>query len=145
MARLSIGSLAGKEDIMKKSNTLVIQSAEFANRIVVLARELRRQREYVFADQILRSGTSIGANIREAQFGESLADFSHKLHISLKEANETLYWLDILRDANLIAEDEHANLRASCIALLKMLLSAIRTTKKKIIANGNYCPLGIAV
>ena len=129
----------------RKNNPLMTQSAEFAKRIMALSNELNRQKKYAIADQILRSGTSIGANIREAQFGESLADFSHKLHISLKEASETLYWLDLLRDDGLISKEEHESLSAACDSLLRMLYSAIRTTQKKIAAKKNCCPPDVAV
>ena len=83
-----------------KDNILIEKSVEFGARIVKLSRWLMKEKhEGVLSKQLLRSGTSIGANINEAQFGNSKADFISKLHISLKEAAETEYWLRILRKA----------------------------------------------
>ncbi len=82
--------------------------------------------------QILRSGTSIGANIREAQNAQSDADFIHKLSISQKETDETLYWLELLKETNFISENEFVSLSNDCTELLKILRSIIITSKKKL-------------
>ena len=81
---------------MKRRNEIVERSKDFAVRIVKLSQYLEEQRVYAFANQIIRSGTSIGANIHEAQCSESKKDFVHKMHIALKEARETEYWIDLL-------------------------------------------------
>jgi len=73
------------------------KAKKFALRIVKLCKQLKEQREYILSDQILRSGTSIGANLMEAEHAQSRPDFLHKNSIALKEANETTYWLDLLR------------------------------------------------
>lgn len=72
----------------------------FAVKIVRFCRDLQDQREYIVSRQLLRSGTAIGAMVRETEFAESRADFSHKLSIALKEANETEYWLSLIKDAH---------------------------------------------
>ena len=81
--------------------------------------------------QVLRSGTSIGANIREAEHAQSKADFIHKLSISLKEANETEYWLDLLYETKYINQIEFENIKPKIIELLKLLTSIINTSKSK--------------
>ena len=86
--------------------------------------------------QILRSGTSIGAMSREAQYAESKADFVHKLTIGLKEANETEYWLFLLNKTDYLSNEQFESLYGSNIELLKLLISIINSTKKKIKDNG---------
>lgn len=76
------------------------KSYMFAVKIVRFCRDLQDQREYIVSRQLLRSGTAIGAMVRETEFAESRADFSHKLSIALKEANETEYWLSLIKDAH---------------------------------------------
>jgi four helix bundle protein len=79
----------------------------FAVKIVRFCRDLQDQREYIVSRQLLRSGTAIGAMVRETEFAESRADFSHKLSIALKEANETEYWLSLIKDAhNVVYQDD---------------------------------------
>jgi TIGR02436 family protein len=88
------------------------KSYAFAIRIVRLTRYLAEQkREYVLGKQVLRSGTAIGALIREAEYAESRPDFIHKLHIALKEANETDYWLSLLKDTDFIKENAYTSLK----------------------------------
>ena len=81
--------------------------------------------------QLLKSGTSIGANIREAEHAQSKADFINKLSISLKEANETEYWLDLLYETNYLSDELFQNLKIRNIELLKLLISIINTSKKQ--------------
>ena len=78
---------------------------------------------------MLRSGTAIGALIREAEFGQSKADFANKMSISLKEANETEYWLSLLKDTDFISEDRFMSLQTDCKELLAMLVSTVKTSK----------------
>ena len=107
------------------------KSFQFAIRIVNLNRFLvETKKEYVLSKQILRSGTSIGANISEAQFAQSKADFVSKMHISLKEASETRYWLRLLEASNLIDNTQLESIMSDCNELINMLVSTCRTSKE---------------
>ena len=106
------------------------QSMDFAVSIIHLVKSLKEKRESIISNQIGRSGTSIGANIREAQYAHGKADFIAKLQISLKEANETGHWLDLLYKTNYIGEAEYKALNASCTSIRVMLVSSIRTAKE---------------
>lgn len=113
-----------------KESILKTKSYKFAIRIVNLYQFLiKEKKEFVLSKQVLRSGTSIGALIREAEFGQSRADFINKMSIALKEANETMYWLEILKDTNFINEELFQLLHADCEELIKMLISTVKTTK----------------
>ncbi len=113
-----------------KDNPLKDKSYQFAIRIVKLSEFLQRDRkEFVLSKQALRSGTAIGALIREAEFGQSKADFSSKMNISLKEANETDYWLSLLRDTEFISENQFLSLQSDCKELIAMLVSTVKTSK----------------
>lgn len=103
----------------------------FAIEIVSLYKVLVDRKEFVLSKQLLRSGTSIGANIRESEHAQSKADFIHKLSISLKEANETEYWLDLLFETKFINLIEFENIKPKIIELLKLLTSIIKTSKSK--------------
>ena len=117
----------------EKSNPLKDKSFQFALKIVKLYTFLTEQkREYVMSKQLLRSGTSIGANIREAQNAQSKADFIHKLSISQKECDETLYWIELLHQSDFVEENEFKAFHNDASELLKMLRSSILTTKQKI-------------
>jgi four helix bundle protein len=116
---------------MEKKNVIKEKSFEFAVEIVYLYKVLVEKKEFVLSRQLLRSGTSIGANVREAEQAESKADFIHKLAISLKEANETEYWLDLLYETKFINEMEFHNVKAKNIEILKLLVSIINTSKSK--------------
>ncbi|WP_419033208.1 four helix bundle protein, partial [Dysgonomonas gadei] len=101
--------------IRKEKSILVVKSYAFAVRIVNLVQFLRKEKsEYVLSKQILRSGTAIGALIREAEFAQSKSDFVHKLSIALKEANETDYWICLLKDTNYISVSEYESLASDC-------------------------------
>lgn len=86
-------------------------------------------REYVLSKQVLRSGTAIGALIREAEFGQSRADFRSKMAMALKEANETDYWLNLLNDTSYITEKMFCSLSGDCIELIKLLIATVKTTQ----------------
>ena len=104
------------------------KSMTFAKRIVKLYQYLNKERrEYVMSKQILRSGTSIGANIAEAIYGSSRKDFVAKLQIAQKEAAETLYWLELLQDCDYIPEKLFISLQNDCKELLAMLAATIKT------------------
>ena len=108
------------------------KSYSFAIRIVKLSQFLQTDRkEFVLSKQVLRSGTSIGALIREAEFAQSKPDFSNKMNIALKEANETDYWLNILKDTNYIEQKIFESLQANCKELIAMLVSTVKTSKSK--------------
>ena len=113
-----------------KKNTLKDKSFAFAVRIAKLYSYLREnKKEFVLSKQLLRSGTSIGANIREAYNAESKKDFVHKLAIAQKECDESLYWLELLNAIECISEKEFESLSTDCIELLKIIRSSILTTK----------------
>ena len=108
------------------------KSYAFAIAIVKLVQVIQKdQKEYVLTKQLLRSGTAIGALLSEAEFGQSKADFIHKLTISLKEANETNYWLNLLHDTNYLEEESFVTLSSNCTELIKMLIASINTSKTK--------------
>ncbi len=116
---------------MEKKNIIKEKSFIFAIEIVGLYKVLVERKEFVLSKQLLRSGTSIGANVREAEHAQSKADFIHKLSISLKEANETEYWLDLLFETKYISEEEFESIKYKIIELLKLLTSIINTSKNK--------------
>lgn len=105
----------------------------FAIRMVKLKNYLNNEKhEYNIADQIQRSGTSIGANHREATFAESDIDFIHKLQIAQKECGETIYWLELLHATEYISEEQFNSLYADAEEVMKMLTSSIMTTRKRL-------------
>lgn len=107
------------------------QSIDFAVSIIHLVKKLKEKRESIISNQIGRSGTSIGANIHEAQYAHSEADFVSKLQIALKEANETGYWLELLYKTDYIDEAEYKSLSSACSGIRVMLISSIKTVKNK--------------
>ena len=112
-------------------NAVVEKSIEFAVRIVNLYKYLTREhKEYVLSKQLLSSGTSIGANIAEAQRGQSKADFLAKMSIALKEANETGYWIELLYRTDYISEDRYKTLDSACTSIRVLLISSINTAKQ---------------
>ena len=112
-----------------RSDPLSTQSMAFAVSIINLVKELKLKKESIISNQIGRSGTSIGANIREAQYAHGKADFISKLQIALKEANETGYWLELLFRTEYISEEKFRSLDAACASLRVMLIASIRTAK----------------
>ena len=108
------------------------KSFSFAIRIINLYKFLvENKREYVLSKQLLRSGTAVGALVREAQNAESSADFVHKLGVAQKENDETLYWLELLFETNYLDENEYNSIQNDANELLKMMRSAIITSKRK--------------
>ncbi len=117
--------------IEMNENPLKTKSYAFALRVVKLYKYLAFEtKEFVLSKQILKSGTSIGANIVEGNRGQSKLDFVHKLSIALKEADETEYWLNLLRDGEFITATQAESLLADCLELQKMLVPSIKTAKK---------------
>lgn len=119
--------------MVKGTNSVLnIKSYTFAIRIVKLSQYLQKEKsEYVLSKQILRSGTAIGALVRESEFGQSKQDFVHKLSISLKEANETDYWLSLLHDTEYMDERLYESLKNDCNELISLLVSSVKTLKSK--------------
>jgi len=106
------------------------KSKTFAKRIVLLCRKLRDNRvESVLIQQLLRCGTSIGANIHEARYAQGTKDFISKFEIALKECNESEYWLELLYETESISEAEFVSFRNNCIELRRMLVSSVKTLK----------------
>ena len=110
------------------------KSYGFAIRVVKLTQYLQdNYKDYALSRQVLRSGTSIGALVREAEFAQSKLDFINKLSIALKEANETSYWLSLLYETNYIDEKLFNSLQADCKELIAILVSIVKTTKKNLL------------
>ena len=115
---------------LKGSNVLDQKSLLFALRIIRAYKYLMNEKqEFIMSKQLLRSGTAIGALVREAEFAESKNDFIHKLSISLKEANETDYWLTLLHESDYIDEESYLSIQSDCKELIKLLVSIIKKTK----------------
>ena len=114
----------GKSILKDKSYAFAIDIVKLSQRLVA------EKKEFVLSKQILKSGTAIGALIREAEFGQSRADFIGKMSISLKEANETEYWLLLLKDTDYISQIEFEKFQANYKELIAMLVSTIKTSKK---------------
>ena len=107
------------------------KSFEFALRIVKLARFLETEKkDWVLSRQILKSGTSIGANVRESRFAQSTADFVSKLTIALKEAEETEYWLELLTEAEMISEKQCASLQKDLNWIIATLVNSVKVSKR---------------
>ncbi len=107
------------------------KSFAFAVRIVKLSQYLvEKKNAWVLSKQVLRSGTAIGALVREAEYAESKADFAHKLHIALKEANETEYWLNLLKETDHLSEKMYQSIVDDCKELIRILIASIKTAKK---------------
>ena len=113
-----------------KENKLAELSMEFSVDIINLVRQLKENREPIISNQIGRSGTSIGANIHEAQYAQGKKDFISKLEIALKEASETGYWLELLHRTNYIDEQSYKSLSAKCTSLRVMLIASCKTAKE---------------
>ena len=110
-------------------NVILIKSKEFAVRIINLYKHLcANKKEYVLSKQVLRSGTSIGANVREANVAQSKKEFVAKMNISLKEAAETEYWLELLHETDYITQAEYESLAEDCSVLNRLLISIIKTS-----------------
>ena len=113
-------------------NKLLTDSKEFAKKVVLLCRELKtRNIESSIRDQLLRSGTSVGANIHEAQYAQGTKDFISKFEIALKECNASEYWLELLYETNGITSEEFKALQKQCVDLRRMLVASVTTLKNK--------------
>ncbi|HEY6063224.1 MAG TPA: four helix bundle protein [Chitinophagaceae bacterium] len=115
---------------MSRESVLKDKSFNFAVRVINLYKYLKKRHgEYIVSQQILKAGTSVGALIREAEFAESRKDFMHKLYIGLKEANESIYWLELLFATNFINKKMFESMHKDASELLKMLVSSVKTIK----------------
>ena len=115
-----------------KENKLAELSMEFSVDIINLVKNLKSNHESIISNQIGRSGTSIGANIHEAQYAQGKKDFISKMEIALKEASETGYWLELLRRTSYIDDQSYKSLSAKCTSLRVMLIASCRTAKENI-------------
>ena len=112
---------------------LTVKSYNFAIRIVKMVRSIAcSAKEYGMINQVFRSGTAIGALVSESIYAQSPKDFINKLHIALKECNETLYWLNLLKDTEYLQMDDYISLERDCRELLALLIASIKTTKQNI-------------
>ena len=108
------------------------KSKVFAKEVVFLCRRLKQNNiEAALVNQLLRAGTSVGANIYEAQYAQGTKDFISKLEIALKECNESEYWLELLFEVNSLSKSEFEHFKKGCIELRRMLVSSVTTLKKK--------------
>ena len=114
-----------------KENIIKDKSFSFAIQIIQLNNELVKRKEYILSKQLIRSGTAIVALIRESEHAQSKADFINKLSIALKEANETLYWLELLVKTDFILEKDFLELSNKNEELIKLLVSIIKTSKSR--------------
>tara|TARA_B100000029_G_C17058612_1_gene772305 strand:- start:185 stop:556 length:372 start_codon:yes stop_codon:yes gene_type:complete len=116
-----------------RENIVKEKSLDFAVRIVKLSQYLSAEKkEFILSKQIMRSGTSVGAMVRESEHAESKADFIHKLSIAQKEINETIYWLELLMKTNYLDQIEYDSINADAIEIIKLLTSIIVSTRNNI-------------
>ncbi|GLR17533.1 hypothetical protein GCM10007940_21480 [Portibacter lacus] len=115
-------------------NSIVGQKAySFALEIILVYKNLTTtHKEFVLSKQLLRSGTAVGALIQEAEHAQSKADFLNKMNVALKEANETCYWISLLKDSKYISESTYNTVYPNSIEILKMLISIVKTTKNNL-------------
>ena len=117
---------------MQQSNVVLEKSMGFAIRIVKLYKYLcDEKREFILSKQLLRSGTSIGANVREASQGQSKADFTAKMSISLKEVCETEYWLELLYKTEYLTTEQYNSINQDCSELAKLLTSIVKSSRNR--------------
>ncbi len=112
-----------------KESILKDKSYQFAVQVVLVCKELVEKKEYVLSKQLLRSGTAIGALVREGEFAQSRADFTNKLSIALKEANETQYWISLLKDTGYFSKEQYDQLFPKSDELIRMLVASVKTSK----------------
>ena len=121
---------------MKKESVVMNKSYAFALRVVKLYKYLvTEKKEYVLSKQLLRSGTAIGALIKEGEHAQSKADFLNKMNVSLKEANETEYWIELLRDSEYLSTSESLSLLADIAEIIRILISIVKSTKASLDKN----------
>ncbi len=121
-----------KESKIYNLGILEDKAYSFALRIIKAYKYLTDKNEYVLSKQLLRSGTSIGANCREATYAQSKQDFINKLSIALKETNESIYWIELLHDSGFISDDSFESIHTDGLEILKLLISIIKTSKSNI-------------
>ena len=118
------------DDFNKKESLINGKTLKFALRIIEMVKYVRRKdNENVLTKQVLRSGTSIGASVRESEYAQSQSDFIHKLSISLNEANETRYWLCLLNKAGYIDGNSYESIKKDCDEIMAILIASIKTAK----------------
>ncbi len=116
-----------------KENVVKNKSFAFAVRVVKLYQFLQTdKKEFVLSKQLLRSGTSVGAMVREAEQAESKADFKHKMAIAQKEINESIYWLELMKETNYLTQTEFDSIYPDAVDLIKLITAIIKTTKANI-------------
>ncbi len=113
-----------------KENIVMDKAYAFALKIIKLYKYLTERKEFVLSKQLLRSGTAIGALIKEAEHAQSKADFLNKMNIALKEANETEYWLMLLKDSEYIEKNEFIAIHPDIVELIKLLASIVKSLKQ---------------
>ena len=119
-------------DWFMKNNVIKDKSYAFALRVIKAYKFLSEEkREFVLSKQMLRSGTAIGALVREGEHAQSDADFVNKMNIALKEANETEYWLMLLKDSEYIDEKSFVSIQQDCVEVIKLLISIVKTSKER--------------
>lgn len=125
-----------KNSFNRTNSLLHTKSYSFALRVVRMTKFLcEEKQEYILSKQILRSGTAIGALIRESEFAQSHADFINKLSVALKEANETDYWLNLLNDSDYIDNISFTSMETDCGELIALLISSIKTVKNNLMKD----------
>ena len=123
-------------ELYMRENAIKDKSFSFAVRIVRLCQHLKdSKKEFVLSKQLLRSGTSVGAMVREAEHAETKIDFKHKMAIAQKEANETIYWLELLTETEYLSDIEFKSINENATEIIKLITSIIKTTKNNLI-NG---------
>lgn len=116
-----------------KENIVKIKSFAFAVRVVKLYQFLCEQKkEFVLSKQLLRSGTSVGAMVREAEHAETKNDFKHKMGIAQKEINETIYWLELLKETDYLTKDQFESINSDAVEIIKLITVIIKSTKANI-------------
>jgi four helix bundle protein len=129
---MSVSEVKNHSVMSEKKSIVGAKAYSFALEIVIVYKQVTAEKkEFVLSKQLLRAGTSIGANVNEAISGVSKRDFIHKLGIALKEARETSYWLNLLKDSSYISIDTFSSLHGSCNEIIRMLSSIILTIKEK--------------
>ncbi|MDX8573562.1 four helix bundle protein [Elizabethkingia sp. HX QKY] len=119
--------------VMKEDNIVKQKSFDFAVRIIKLYQYLSSdKKEFILSKQILRSGTSVGAMIRESEHAQSKSDFIHKLSIAQKEINETIYWLELFQATDYLSVQEFESINEDAVEIIKLITSIIKTTKNNI-------------
>jgi four helix bundle protein len=127
---LQSNNLAKRKVLDMAESIMLDKAKDFAVEIVNLCRNIKEtKRESVLTNQLLRSGTSIGANIHESKYGHGTADFIAKMQIALKECYESEYWLELLNRTGYIPDEQYKSLQNTCGSIRRMLISSINTTK----------------